>query len=107
MEPEGASTVARIKTAAVNGDSSAQARFLLWGIGLEMLRAHPLLGVGGGDYSGELFADGRAQFAKRNPQSDTREFQRATHTNLRTQRVRANPGRAWCNWISSFWSLLS
>jgi len=73
MEPEAASTVARIKTAAVNGDSSAQARFLLWGIGLEMLRAHPLVGVGGSNYQAN-YADGRAQFAKRNPQSDLVSF---------------------------------
>ena len=73
MAPENASTVGRIKAAAVSGDSSAQARFLLWGIGLEMLRTHPLLGVGGGNYQAN-YADARAQFAKRNPQSELVSF---------------------------------
>jgi len=73
MAPENASTVGRIKAAAVSGDSSAQARFLLWGIGLEMLRTHPLVGVGGGNYQAN-YADARAQFAKRNPQSELVSF---------------------------------
>jgi tetratricopeptide (TPR) repeat protein len=68
MAPEDASTVGRIKAAAVAGDSSAQARFLLWGIALEMLRSHPLTGVGGSNYQAN-YADARAQFAQRHPQS--------------------------------------
>jgi len=68
IAPEDASTVGRIKAAAVTGDSSAQARFLLWGIALEMLRSHPLTGVGGSNYQAN-YADARAQFAQRHPQS--------------------------------------
>ena len=73
MAPEDASTVGRIKAAAASGDSSAQARFLLWGIAVEMLRHHPLTGVGGGNYQAN-YADARAQFAERNPQSNLVSF---------------------------------
>jgi tetratricopeptide (TPR) repeat protein len=69
MSPQNVSTVGRIKAAAASGDSSAQARFLLWGIALEMLRAHPLTGVGGSNYQAN-YADAREQFAARNPQSE-------------------------------------
>jgi O-antigen ligase/Tfp pilus assembly protein PilF len=48
--------------------SNTQARLFLWGIGLEMLRAHPLIGVGGNNYQAN-YAEGRAQFSSKHPDS--------------------------------------
>jgi len=60
-------TVNRLQQSLVS-DVNTQARFLLWGVGLEILRAHPLLGVGANNYQVH-FAEGRAQFAARYPAS--------------------------------------
>jgi tetratricopeptide (TPR) repeat protein len=49
-------------------DSNTRVRFLFWGVGLEMLRAHPLLGVGGNNYE-TAFAAARAQFSADHPDS--------------------------------------
>jgi O-antigen ligase len=52
----------------LNADVSTRARYLFWGVGLEMARAHPLLGVGGGNYDAQ-YPTARAQFASRYPNS--------------------------------------
>jgi len=61
------STVSRLQQ-NLGSDSNTQARFLLWGAGLEIMRAHPLLGVGGNNYQVK-FGEGRAQFSARYPNS--------------------------------------
>ncbi|MBA2527161.1 MAG: O-antigen ligase family protein [Pyrinomonadaceae bacterium] len=68
-EPNAAtpSTVGRF-TLDLNDDASARARFLFWGVGLEMARAHPLLGVGGNNYEA-AYATARTQFSARYPNS--------------------------------------
>ena len=49
-------------------DASTQVRLLVWGIGLEMFREHPLRGVGANNY--ELaYPAARAQFSARHPDS--------------------------------------
>ncbi len=59
-------TVSRF--ADLNGDVSTRVRFLFWGIGLEMARAHPLVGVGGNNYE-VAYPTARAQFSLRHPKS--------------------------------------
>ncbi|HWW76988.1 MAG TPA: O-antigen ligase family protein [Pyrinomonadaceae bacterium] len=49
-------------------ESNTHVRFLFWGVALEMLRAHPLLGVGANNYAVH-FAEARAHFAERHPDS--------------------------------------
>ncbi len=61
------STVSRF-TRNLSADVSTRARFLFWGVGLEMVRAHPLLGVGGNNYEA-AYATARAQFSARHPNS--------------------------------------
>ena len=61
------STVSRF-TQDLSADVSTRVRFLFWGVGLEMARAHPLLGVGGNNYEVE-YATARAQFSARHPNS--------------------------------------
>jgi len=61
------STVSRLQQ-NLHSDANTQARFLLWGAGLEIMRAHPLLGVGGNNYQVN-FGEGRAQFSARYPNS--------------------------------------
>jgi len=61
------STVTRL-TQNLDTDPNTRVRFLFWGVGLEMVRAHPLLGVGGNNYQTK-FGEGRAQFAARYPAS--------------------------------------
>ena len=61
------STVARLNQ-NLAADNNARARFLFWGVGLEMARAHPLLGVGGNNYEAG-YAAARAQFSAANPNS--------------------------------------
>jgi O-antigen ligase len=58
-----ASTVKRFNQ-SLKQDANIQVRFLYWGIALEMLRSHPLLGVGGNNYQ-VSFSDAREQFAAR------------------------------------------
>lgn len=60
-------TVARLQT-SLKDDDSTRARFLFWGVGLEMLRANPLLGVGANNYEA-AFPEARARFAERHPDS--------------------------------------
>jgi O-antigen ligase len=49
-------------------DASTQVRLLVWAIGLEMFREHPLRGVGANNY--ELaYPEARAQFSARHPDS--------------------------------------
>lgn len=60
-------TVARLRT-SLKDDDSTRIRFLFWGVGLEMLRAHPLLGVGANNYEA-AFPEARARFAERHPDS--------------------------------------
>jgi len=67
MAHEDASTVGRIQN-SVKGDESANMRFLLWGAGLEMFRAHPVTGVGANNYQSN-FANARASFVQRYPNS--------------------------------------
>lgn len=61
------STVSRLQQ-NLSSDANTQARFLLWGVGLEIMRAHPLLGVGGNNYQVK-YGEGRAQFSARYPNS--------------------------------------
>ena len=61
------STVSRLQQ-NLSSDPNTQARFLLWGAGLEIMRAHPLRGVGGNNYQVN-FGEGRAQFSARYPNS--------------------------------------
>jgi putative inorganic carbon (HCO3(-)) transporter len=49
-------------------DPNTRVRFLFWGVGLEMVRAHPLFGVGANNYQ-VRYGEGRAQFAARYPNS--------------------------------------
>lgn len=60
-------TVTRLQT-SLKDDASARARFLFWGVGLEMIRANPLLGVGANNYEA-AFPEARARFAERHPGS--------------------------------------
>jgi O-antigen ligase len=59
------STVARLGQ-NLTTDSNTRVRFLFWGVGLEMLRAHPFLGVGGNNYE-TAFPAARARFAAAHP----------------------------------------
>jgi O-antigen ligase len=61
------STVTRLQQ-NLNSDPNTRVRFLFWGVGLEMLRSHPLLGVGANNYQVK-FGDGRSQFSARYPSS--------------------------------------
>ncbi|HSS20210.1 MAG TPA: O-antigen ligase family protein [Pyrinomonadaceae bacterium] len=61
------STVGRL-TQNPAQDNNTRVRFLFWGVALEMLRLHPLAGVGGNNYDA-LFGVGRAEFAATYPNS--------------------------------------
>jgi O-antigen ligase len=61
------STVSRLQQ-DLSTDPNTRVRFLYWGAGLEMLRSHPLVGVGANNYQ-IRFADGREQFSARHPNS--------------------------------------
>lgn len=61
------STVTRLGQNLVT-DNNTRVRFLFWGVGLEMLRAHPFLGVGGNNYEA-AFPVARARFAANHPGS--------------------------------------
>lgn len=65
--PAVSTTVARLQT-NLKEDDSTRARLLFWGVGLEMLRANPLLGVGANNYE-SAFPEARARFAERHPDS--------------------------------------
>lgn len=60
-------TVARLQT-SLKKDDSTRARVLFWGVGFEMLRANPLLGVGANNYE-TAFPEARTRFAERHPDS--------------------------------------
>jgi O-antigen ligase len=62
-----ATTVTRLQR-DLSTDANTRVRFLFWGVGLEMLRSHPLLGVGANNYQIK-YGEGRAQFSARNPNS--------------------------------------
>lgn len=57
----------RLKETSTN-DVNTRARFLFWGAALEMLRERPATGIGAGNYD-VAFADARARFSSRNPDS--------------------------------------
>ncbi|MBD0327165.1 MAG: O-antigen ligase family protein, partial [Pyrinomonadaceae bacterium] len=57
------STVARLQATSLS-EPNTQVRFLFWGIGLEMLRQHPLAGVGANNYDA-AYPEARAQFSIR------------------------------------------
>ncbi len=61
------STLSRLQ-GGLDNDANTHVRLLYWGIGLEMLRAHPLLGVGGNNYE-VAYPEARAQFSARHPDS--------------------------------------
>lgn len=63
-----ASTISRF-TGNPGADVSTRARFLFWGVALEMVRANPLLGVGGNNYEA-AYPDARAKFSQRYPNSE-------------------------------------
>ncbi|MFN2516350.1 MAG: O-antigen ligase family protein [Pyrinomonadaceae bacterium] len=52
----------RFKTVSI-AEPSTGARLLFWGVGWEMFRSHPLIGVGANNYE-VAFASARAEFAK-------------------------------------------
>jgi O-antigen ligase len=60
-------TIARLQT-DIKNDDNTRARMLFWGVGFEMLREHPLLGVGANNYE-VAFAEARARFAERHSDS--------------------------------------
>jgi O-antigen ligase len=49
-------------------ESNTRVRFLFWGIGLEMLREHPLIGVGANNYDA-AYPQARAAFSQRHSDS--------------------------------------
>lgn len=53
---------------ASKGDENTRVRFLFWGAALEMVRERPVTGVGADNYD-VAFADARARFSSRNPNS--------------------------------------
>lgn len=55
-------------SATSTDDLNARARFLYWGAAFELWRAHPLAGVGAGNFSTRL-TEARAAFAARRPDS--------------------------------------
>ncbi|MBA2341280.1 MAG: O-antigen ligase family protein [Pyrinomonadaceae bacterium] len=57
------SAIDRIQTTNAT-DRSSSIRLMYWGVGLEILRAHPVFGVGANNYEVD-FAQGRAQFSAR------------------------------------------
>lgn len=59
--------ITRLQTPELTGANSS-IRLLFWATGLEMLREHPLLGIGAGNYE-VAFADARREFVARYPQS--------------------------------------
>jgi len=61
------STVTRLGQ-NLTADSNTRVRFLFWGVGLKMLQAHPMVGVGGNNYE-TAFAEARAQFSADHPDS--------------------------------------
>ncbi|HEV2859852.1 MAG TPA: O-antigen ligase family protein [Pyrinomonadaceae bacterium] len=61
------SVIVRLRQTSV-ADPSARARLLYWAAAFEMLRAHPVNGVGGGGYD-SAFAEARAAYAVREPES--------------------------------------
>jgi O-antigen ligase len=61
------STVTRLQQ-DIRTDANTKVRMLFWGVGLEMLRSNPLLGVGANNYQIK-YAEGRAQFSARYPNS--------------------------------------
>ncbi|MFL6285846.1 MAG: O-antigen ligase family protein [Pyrinomonadaceae bacterium] len=60
-------TIARLQT-DIKNDDNTRARMLFWGVGFEMLREHPLLGVGANNYE-TAFPEARARFSERHPDS--------------------------------------
>lgn len=54
-------------------EGNAKVRLLYWGVGLEMFRAHPLLGVGANNYE-VAFPTAREQFAVTHPDSSLVEL---------------------------------
>jgi O-antigen ligase/Tfp pilus assembly protein PilF len=61
------STVTRL-TQDLSADANTRVRILYWGAGLEMVRSHPLIGVGANNYQIE-YPEGRAKFSARYPNS--------------------------------------
>ncbi len=61
------STVARLQSTSIS-EPNTQVRFLFWGIGLEMLRQHPVTGVGANNYDA-AYPQARAQFSVRHASS--------------------------------------
>jgi O-antigen ligase len=61
------STVTRLQQ-NLSTDPNTRVRFLFWQVGLEMVRSHPLLGVGANNYQIK-YGEGRAQFSARYPNS--------------------------------------
>jgi O-antigen ligase len=62
------SAAARLQSTSVS-EPNTRVRFLFWGIGLEMWRAHPLTGVGASNYD-TAYPEARAQFSARHANSD-------------------------------------
>ncbi len=60
-------TVTRLQQ-DLSTDANTRVRFLFWGVGLELVRSHPLLGVGANNYQIK-YAEGRSQFSARYPNS--------------------------------------
>lgn len=61
-------TVLQRMAAVSTGEDNTKVRLLYWGAGLEMFRAHPLVGVGANNYEVE-FSAARQQFAATHPGS--------------------------------------
>lgn len=59
--------VQRLQTTSLSDDNTS-VRILYWGVGLEMFRAHPLLGVGANNYE-VAFSSARERFSATHPDS--------------------------------------
>jgi O-antigen ligase len=65
---EGRSSAAARLQATSTTEPNSRVRLLFWGIGLEMLREHPLVGVGANNYDA-AYPQARAQFSIEHPAS--------------------------------------
>jgi O-antigen ligase len=66
-------TVSRIADATVESQTSANARYLFWGIAIEAFEASPLIGVGADDYI-SVYELGRERYAQRDPSNPINEI---------------------------------
>jgi O-antigen ligase len=66
-------TVARVASSNIESQTSANARYLFWGIAIEAFENSPLIGVGADDYI-STYKFGRDQYAQRDPSNPINEI---------------------------------